>query len=58
MGAQLRRQGEQKTREDVRSILGEWVDLLKGCDLVFLSVPKAMRWVEGGLAFVSAWLES
>lgn len=45
VGAQLRRQGEQKTREDVRSILGEWAELLKACDLIFLSVPKAMRWV-------------
>lgn len=45
VGAQLRRHGEQQTKEDVKAILGEWAELLGGCDLVFVSVPKAMRCV-------------
>lgn len=47
VGAQLRRHGEQQTKEDVRAILAEWAELLGACDLVFLSVPKAMRCVFG-----------
>lgn len=45
VGAQLRRHGEQQTREDVKAILAEWGEALGGCDLIFVSVPKAMRCV-------------
>merc|ERR1711991_936789 len=52
MGANLRRRGEAKLREDIKDILIEWRSQIQSCGLLLTSIPKTMKshvfWDEDG----------
>ena len=43
MGANLRRRGEAKLKEDIKKVLDEWKSQIQSCSILLTSIPKTMK---------------